>query len=108
MVTTKEKGLSILCHGSGIFFPMIVSLSILLLYKKSPFIRLHAREALIFQLAFHLTLYASFLTLHIYIGFILVPVLLLYGTIVILIAIIKVWEGQSFHYPFTSRWAKKL
>lgn len=108
MITTKEKGLSMLCHGSGIFFPILVALTVLLVYKKSAFVRHHAREALIFQVVFHLTLYASFLTLHIYIGFFLLPMLLLYGMIVILLAIIKVLDGQPFYYPCTSRWAQKL
>jgi len=44
----EEKLLAALCHGSALFFPILLPLIILLLKRDSLFVRNHAREALFF------------------------------------------------------------
>lgn len=108
MVTTEEKLWSIFCHVSGLILPILVPLLVLLLKKESPFIRNHAREALVFQLVIHMAIYFSMLALYILIGFITLPILIIYGFIVIFLALLRTIDGKEFHYPITSRWAQKL
>ncbi|MBA4492944.1 DUF4870 domain-containing protein [Paenactinomyces guangxiensis] len=108
MVNTEEKLYSLFCHASGLFFPILGPLIILLFKKDSLFVRNHAREALIFQLAIYIVTYLALWTTFILIGFILVPLLVIFSLVTILMAIIRTIEGKSYHYPITGKWAKKL
>ncbi|SEM72388.1 DUF4870 domain-containing protein [Lihuaxuella thermophila] len=108
MVTTEEKWLGVICHVSALFFPILGPLMILLLRRDSPFVREHAREALIFQLVMYIAIYLASWTMFILIGFLLVPVLVVFAFIVTVIAVIRAIEGKNYHYPFTSRWAQKI
>lgn len=108
MISTEDKVLAVLSHASFFLFPILVPLIIFLVKKDSSFVRDHAREAMIFHIVVTIaSLISSFLMI-ILIGFLLLPVIVVFSFVVTIIAIVKAIEGTHYHYPLTSQWAQKL
>lgn len=85
-------------------FPVIAPLILLLAAgKTSPHIRMHAVEALNFQI----TLVGASILLSItLVGIILLPVIWVAGTVLGIIAGVKAIDGQPYRYPLTVRLVK--
>jgi uncharacterized Tic20 family protein len=108
MYSSEEKLLAVLSHASFFLFPILIPLVIFLLKKDSPFVRDHAKEALIFHLATTIAVFISSILAFILIGFILTPLIVIFSIVVTIIAIIKAINGELYRYPITSVWAQKL
>lgn len=109
-VSKDDKNLAMLSHLltlSGYIIPLgnIIGPLIIFLTKKdqSPFIRLHAVEALNFQIS--LTIYAivSAVLIFVFIGFLLLPAIAIVGIVFAIIAAISASEGKTYRYPLTIR-----
>lgn len=96
--------LAIIAHVSYFFLPIILPLILMFVKEDDPFVRHHARQALVF----HLLLIAAgavagFLTI-LLIGFLLLPVVAIFGLIYTIIATIRAADGQYYRYPISGNW----
>ena len=105
-ISTEEKFLAIVSHISfflgGMGF-LVVPLVIYLLKKEDPFIRHHARQALVAHLVLLVLSVVVGLTCFFLIGIILIPILLILGLLLVvtsLIASYKALKGELYEYPF--------
>ena len=89
----------------GIPFGNIIGPLIIWMVKREmdPFVESQAKESLNFQIS--LTIYGmvSLLLCLILVGFILLPVVIVGGLILTIIAAIKANDGEDYRYPFTIR-----
>lgn len=89
----------------GVPFGNIIGPLIIWMVKREtdPFIDSQAKESLNFQIS--LTIYGmvSLLLCLILVGFILLPVVIVGGLILTIIAAIKANDGEDYRYPFTIR-----
>jgi len=102
-----------LCHLSafaGYFIPFGHILGPLLVWllkrEESAFIDAHGKEALNFQIS--VTIYAviSAILILVVIGFLLLPILLVFEIIVVIIAAVRANNGLEYRYPVTIRFIK--
>ena len=105
-ISTEEKFLAIVSHISfflgGMGF-LVVPLVIYLFKKEDPFIRHHARQALVAHLVLLVLSVVVGLTCFFLIGIILIPILLILGLLLVvtsLIASYKALKGELYEYPF--------
>ena len=107
---SEERKLAALCHLSSLcgflipFGNLITPLIIWIIYKeKYDFLDKHGRECLNFQIS--LTIYGivSGLLSIVFIGFILLPIVIITGIILTVIAAVKANEGKNYRYPLTIR-----
>lgn len=103
--TSDDKLWIIFCHlsllfGVGFLFPLIVYL---VKRQDSPLTAEHAKEALNFHISIYLYLFASFLLVFVFIGFLTGFVVIIMGFILPIIACLKASEGQFYRYPLTIR-----
>lgn len=105
-----EKLWAMLCHLSalaGFVFPFgnIIAPLIIWMVKKDefPLVADQGKEALNFQISLTVYIVAAVILIFVAIGIVLLPILGLYGLIMIVIASIKANEGEKYRYPFTMR-----
>lgn len=113
-VTSHERTLAILCH----VLPVVLSFScilmplgpfiISLIEPNSPFVRKHSREAIAASLGYmgvSLVIFVvGFVTLCIFIGYLILMLIPVVGIIALLYAVlacIRCSEGKYFEYPLT-------
>ncbi|MFN7948430.1 MAG: DUF4870 domain-containing protein [Blastocatellia bacterium] len=109
-VTQDEKTFATLAHlsalaGCIIPFGNILGPLIIWMMKKdqSWFVNDQGKEALNFQITLTIALIVSFLLMFLLIGFILMPVVGLFGLIMAVIAALKANQGEVYRYPLTIR-----
>ncbi len=89
----------------GIPFGHIIAPLIIWLIKKNdfPFVDEQGKESLNFQIS--MTIYAIIVGIlcYVFVGFMLLPVLVIAHITLIIIAIVKTNKGESYRYPFTIR-----
>jgi uncharacterized Tic20 family protein len=104
MRADEERLWSLLCHLSyfvlGIIAPLIVMLT---LGTRSPYIRHHAVEALNFHITVWIAAIVSGILILLLIGIILLPLVLLVGAIISIIAAVQSYQGLLYRYPLTIR-----
>ncbi|MHC4819193.1 MAG: DUF4870 domain-containing protein, partial [Planctomycetota bacterium] len=92
----------------GIPFGNILGPLVIWLIKKDemPFVDDQGKEVLNFQIS--LTIYAiiSGILCLIFIGFLLLPAVLIFGIVMTIIGTIKASSGERYRYPFTIRFLK--
>jgi len=107
------RNVAMLCHLSafaGYFIPFGHILGPLLVWllkrEESAFIDAHGKEALNFQIS--VTIYAviSAILILVVIGFLLLPILLVFEIIVVIIAAVRANNGLEYRYPVTIRFIK--
>jgi len=107
------RNMAMLCHLSafaGYFIPFGHILGPLVVWllkrEESAFIDAHGKEALNFQIS--VTIYAviSAILILVVIGFLLLPILLVFEIIVVIIAAIRANNGAEYRYPLTLRFIK--
>lgn len=104
----EDKFLAILCHVSAIFLPILLPLIVFLLKKDSPFVREHAKEALMFHLGMAVAELISAMLTIILIGFLLIPFFFIVYTVCTIIAVVKSINGEPYRYPVTTHLAQKI
>jgi hypothetical protein len=70
---------------------------------ESPFVELHAREALNFQISITLYLVVASALMFVLIGFVLVPILVLLDVVAIVVAALRASRGEFYAYPLSLR-----
>jgi len=105
----NDKTWAMLCHLSGlsIFLGMplgnvVLPLVIWLLKREeSELVNINGKEAVNFQISMTLYLLLAGLLCLVFIGFILMPVIIIASIILVIQASIQVSEGREYHYPFS-------
>jgi len=109
LVSSENKLLGALCHGSMfIGMPIVIPLLVYLLKKDDEFVNHHARESLAMHIIGLILGIVVAVSCAILIGFLLVIPMIILGliySIFAIIAIIKCLSGDYYHYPITSRFA---
>lgn len=89
------------CSGIGGFIaPLVIWL---MKRDEMPFVRDQARETLNFQITILLALLCGGILMWVLIGFVLVPLTLLFHFVVTIIASVRASEGVAYRYPFCWR-----
>src|SRR4030088_2045361 len=100
----EERLWSLLSHLSffvlGIVAPLVIMLT---LGTRSPYVRHHAVEALNFHITAWIAAVVSGLLLLAVIGIVLLPLVLVTGTVFAIVAAIQAYQGQPYRYPLTLR-----
>jgi len=71
--------------------------------EESPFIEYHAREALNFQISMTLYVTIASLLIFVLIGFVLLPALIVFETVVMIRAALWASRGELYEYPLSIR-----
>jgi uncharacterized Tic20 family protein len=110
----KANPWALFCHlGAlsgyiGVPFGNIVLPLVIWLIKKDefPFVDEQGKESVNFQIS--VTIYAIIagLLCFIFIGFVLLPVILIAGVVLVIIASVRVNKGEGYRYPLTLRLIK--
>lgn len=103
---TDENTLALLAHILGIVALVIAPLIIYLMATDKPFVKKQAREALNFQITLLIAYIASWLLAFIVIGFVLLPIVGIYGLVMMIIATLAASRGEDYRYPITLRLVK--
>ena len=111
---TQDLTLPVLCHALaltglvGIPFGNVLAPLFLWLWKRdgNPDVDQHGKESLNFQLS--MTIYAiiAALTVFIFIGFILIPIVVVADLVLVILASLEANKGGFYRYPFTIRFLK--
>ena len=106
----EERQLAMLCHLSAMLLYVtaiggfIVPLVIWLLKRdEMPFVNDQGRETLNFQITVMIALVAAGILMLVLIGFVLVPLVLLFHFVLTIVAAIKTSEGITYRYPLCWR-----
>lgn len=100
-----------LCHVAalslyvGIPFGNILAPLVIWLIKKNefPFVEEQGKESLNFQISMTIYGIIAGLLCYVFIGFVLLPVLVVIDVVFIIIATVKTNKGEGYRYPFTIR-----
>lgn len=103
---TDENTLALLAHILGIVALVIAPLIIYLMANDKPYTKGQAREALNFQITLLIAYMASWLLAFIMIGFVLLPIVGIYGLVMMIIATMAASRGEDYRYPITLRLVK--
>lgn len=105
-----EKLWAMLCHLSALVgfvipFGNIIAPLIIWVIKKDeyPLVADQGKEAVNFQISMTIYFIAAVILIFVAIGIALLPIIALFGLIMIVIASIKANEGEKYRYPLTIR-----
>ena len=108
--SSDERTMAVLRHVAaflGYVFPfgqLIAPYVILLLRRdESVFVMHHARESLNFQITITISLLAALVLTSILIGYLLLPVILMYSAVMVLVAASRASRGELYTYPLALR-----
>jgi len=109
-ISREERSWGMLCHllglaGYVIPFGNIVAPLIWWMMKKdlSSFVNDQGKEALNFQISLTIYIISAGILMIVLVGFLLLPVVLIAGLILTIIAAIKANDGIPYRYPFIIR-----
>jgi uncharacterized Tic20 family protein len=111
LLTKEEKNWGMLCHLSalagfiGLPYGNVLGPLIVWLIKKndSPFIDAQGKESLNFHLSMAIYLTIAAIALFVVVGFVLLPIVYLFGLIYTIIGAVAASNGQNYRYPLTIR-----
>ena len=103
--TQDEKTLAIVMHVFGLIGLAIIGPLIVWLMKKdqSPYLDAQGRELLNFQISYMVYAFVAFLSMFLFIGVILLPVVIIAALIFTIIGIVRSTEGQVYRFPYIFR-----
>jgi uncharacterized Tic20 family protein len=89
----------------GLPFGNIIGPLVIWLIKKqdSPGVDAHGKESLNFQISMTLYTFLAGLSCFVFVGFVLLPAVLVANLVLIIIASIKASNGEFYRYPLTIR-----
>jgi len=107
-ISSDDRIWIIFCHlslvlGVGFLLPLIVYL---VKRQDAPATAEHAREALNFHISIYLYAFVSVLLCTIFIGFLLLPIVIIGSFVCAIIASVKASRGEFYRYPLTLRLVK--
>ena len=92
---------------AGYLFPLanVAGPLVIWLMKRheSPFVEDHAREALNFQISMTIYLTVAGLLVYLLIGFLLLPLLVVFDVVVVVLAALAASRGEVYRYPLSIR-----
>ncbi|RYG69689.1 DUF4870 domain-containing protein [bacterium] len=111
VLTSEEKNWGMLCHLSalagfiGLPYGNVLGPLIVWLIKKndSPFIDAQGKESLNFHLSMAIYLTIAVISLFVLVGFVLLPIVYIFGLIYTIIGAVAASNGQNYRYPLTIR-----
>ncbi|MCS1351734.1 DUF4870 domain-containing protein [Mechercharimyces sp. CAU 1602] len=116
MTTTKEERTwGMICHLSALIayltvVPLgtIIAPLVVWLWKKeeSSFIDYNGKESINFQISFLIYVLVASLLCFILIGFIILPILYVWGIICTVLATVQAKKGEEYRYPLTIRFLR--
>jgi len=113
-IDKQDRTWAMFCHLAslsaciGIPFGNIIGPLVVWLIKKDEFaiVDEHGRESLNFQISLSIYSIVSFFLCFAFIGFLLLPAILIAGLVFVIIATIKANKGEPYRYPLTIRFIK--
>ncbi|MEM9656453.1 MAG: DUF4870 domain-containing protein, partial [Actinomycetota bacterium] len=100
--TSDDRTMALLCHVLGLFTGFIGPLIVWLIKKdQSRFVDHHGRQALNFQISMFILWMITFVLIFVLIGLLLIPVLLVWGIVMPIIAAVAANKGEEYRYPLT-------
>lgn len=106
-VSQEEKTFGMLSHLLAIVLGFIAPLIFWLIKKdESEYVAKHSKESLNFQISIAIYVIVSSILMVAIIGFILLPLVLLFDLIFIIIATLKANSGEFYKYPLCIRFIK--
>lgn len=102
--SSEEKTMAVLSHILCLVVWLFAPLIIYLLKKdESPYVAMHAKEALNFQITLAIISIICIITI---VGLFFLWIVGIYATVLIIVATIKASENKMYRYPFTLRLIK--
>ena len=112
-VSKDTRTVAMLCHLSafaGYLVPMGNIAGPLLVWllkrEESPFIDFHGKESVNFQISVFIYFIVSLLLMFVLIGFLLLPILVVFELVVVILAAVRANDGQEYRYPLSIRFIK--
>jgi len=113
-IQKQERNWAMLCHLAALAmyvaipFGNIIGPLVIWLIKKDefPFVDEQGKEALNFQISMTIYFFLAGFMILVVIGIVILPALFVLQIIFIIIAAVKVSDGESYQYPFTIRLIK--
>jgi uncharacterized protein len=108
MLSLEQKLLAALAHGGKFLGAPIIIPLIIMLVSTDEYVKLQAKESLVFELVMAACMIVSGILVVVLVGII---GLVFFGiaTIVLpIIAIVKVIDGKEYSYPITGKWARMI
>jgi uncharacterized protein len=111
---SQDRSLPVLCHALalagfvGIPFANVLGPLVLWLLKRegNPAVDEHGKESLNFQISMTIYTIVAAATMFIFIGFVLLPVVIVANLVLIILASLEASKGGFYRYPFTIRFLK--
>lgn len=107
-ITQNDRLMALIAHLlpflSGFLGPLVVYA---LKKDQSKFVEFHALQALVFHIALTISLLISAMLCFIVIGFLLVPVVAIAGSVFSVIAAVKANNGEWYELPFVGSWVRR-
>ena len=100
------RNMAMLCHVLGVFGfigPLIIWLNE---REKHRFVDEHGRAAMNYQISMMIYFTAAYLSLFIFIGWILAPLLTIVHIVLIILGAVKAQRGESWRYPISLTFLK--
>jgi uncharacterized Tic20 family protein len=112
-ISSDERTLAVLSHATaflGYMVPLgqLIAPYVILLLRRgeSDFVEHHARESLNFQITMTIALLVGLVLTYIWIGYLLVPGILVYSAVMVLVAASRASRDDLYMYPFTHRFVQ--
>ncbi|MDG2181986.1 MAG: DUF4870 domain-containing protein [Mariniblastus sp.] len=113
-VDSDEKNWMIICHlasfagAFGMPIGNVIGPLVVWLIKKdeSEEIDYHGKESINFQITLTIYMLISIVLCFLFIGFALVPAVLMFGTVFTIIATVKTNDGDRYRYPLSIRFLR--
>ncbi len=102
---SDDRTLAVLTHLLGLFVGLLGPL-IVLLVSKSKSSKVHARNALNWQISLSIYCVVSFILLFVLIGFFLLIALAIANSVFCIIAAVKAGNGETWKYPLSITFLK--
>jgi uncharacterized protein len=100
-ISTDDKNIWVLMIVGGIFFGFIPSLLVYLLKSENALLKSVAKDNLNFQISLLIYGFVASLLIVILVGLLLLPVVLIGGLVISILAALAANKGEKYNYPLT-------
>ncbi len=106
VVSPDDKNIWLLMIIGGIFFGFIPSLIVYVVKGENPFLKSVAKDNLNFQISFVIYSTIAAMSLILFIGLLLLPIVLIAGLVISILAAVAASNGEKYKYPLTINFLK--
>lgn len=105
--SSEEKTMAVLAHVLCIVAGFLAPLVIYLVKKdSSPYVTIHAKESLNFQLTMIIVYFVCFILMFVLIGILLIMLVSVANLVLVIMATIKANENKIYRYPFSIKFVR--